>query len=233
MSFGMGSDKTSADSTMNSTQSIWGGQSPFLEALYSAAQGLQGQQSGQVGATANAYAGKGMNALTTGISSMKDIATTGGPVGQYANPNNALAQQQLSQLSQNIGQNFQRDVLPALNSQAGVAGAMGQSRNALARGVAASDAQNQIAQAGTNLYAQQYGIGAQAAGAATQARLNAAGELPGMGQSLYNLGLSPFTAQWAPLTALAGILGGPQALTTASSQSTQRGKSTKFNFGFS
>jgi len=223
MSFGGSSEKSS----MNSSQSIWGGQSPFLEYLYSAAQQMQQGQSANVTGAAGSLAAEGLGGARAGMASMQDIASTGGPVGQYAAPNNALAQEQLSQLSQNIGQNFQRDVMPALNSAAGVAGGLGGSRNAIGRGIAASDAQSQIAQAGTNLYGQQYGIGAQAAGAATQARMDAAGQLPGMGQSIYNLGLSPYTAQWAPLTALAGMIGSPQALTTAKSS----GKKKSFNFG--
>ena len=227
MSFGMQKDKSSA--SMTSDQSVWGGQSPFLEALYGAAQGLQGQQQGQIPGAAAGYAGEGLAGVRRGISSMSDLALTGGPVGQYANPNNALAQEQLSQMSTNIGNEFQRNVLPGLNSAAGLAGGMGGSRNAIGRGLAASDAQRQIAEAGTNLYANQYGIGAQAAGAATQARLDASGALPGMGESLYNLGMSPFTAQWAPMTALAGILGGPTTLTKA--QSSQSSKKSQFSFG--
>lgn len=227
MSFGGSSEKSSGK--MNSTQDIWATQAPYLQNLYSAAQGLFGQQQGQVPGAANAYAQEGLGGARAGMASMQDIAATGGPVGQYATPNNALAQQQLSEMSQNIGNEFQRNVLPSLNSAAGIAGAQGGSRNALGRGLAASDAQSQIAQAGTNLYGQQYGIGAQAAGAATQARLNAAGELPGMGASLYNLGMSPYTAQWAPMTALASMIGGPTALTTASSK--QSGKKTGFNLG--
>ena len=225
MSFGMGSEKSSAE--MN--QSIWGGQSPFLQALYQGAQGLQQQQSGQVPGAAAGYAQEGLRGARTGMSQMQDIARTGGPVGQYAKPNNALAQEQLAQMSTNIGNEFQRNVLPGLNSAAGVAGAMGGSRNAIGRGLAASDAQRQIAEAGTNLYGQQYGIGAQAAGQATQARMGAAGALPGMGQDIYNLGMSPFSAAWAPYTALAQMIGSP--VTLASSK--QSGKKSQFNFGLS
>jgi hypothetical protein len=223
MSFGMGSEKSSAE--MN--QNVWGGQSPFLQALYQGAQALQRQQGGQVPGAANRYAQEGLGGAGAGMASMMDIARTGGPVGQYANPNNALAKEQLSQMSTNIGQNFQRNVMPALNSAAGVAGGLGGSRNAIGRGLAASDAQQQIAQAGTNLYGHQYDIGAQAAAQATQARMGAAGALPGMGQDIYNLGLSPFSAQWAPYTALAQMLGSPVSLAS----SRQSGKKSQFNLG--
>ena len=227
MSFGTSSEKSSAN--MNSTQNIWGAQAPFLQNLYSQAQGLFQQQQGQIGGAADAYAQEGLGGARAGMASMMDIAATGGPVGQYAQPNNALARKQLGFMSENIGNEFQRNVLPSLNSAAGIAGAQGGSRNALGRGLAASDAQRQIAEAGANLYGQQYGIGAQAAGAATQARLSAAGELPGMGASLYNLGMSPYTAQWAPMTALASMIGSPTALTTAASK--QSSKKSGFNFG--
>jgi len=223
MSFGMNSQKSSADMSQN----VWGGQSPFLERLYAGAEGMFNNQSQNVPGAAAAYAQEGLGGARAGMKSMMDIASTGGPVGQYAQPNNELAQQQLAAMSGDIGQNFQRNVLPALNSQAGVAGGMGGSRNAIGRGLAASDAQSQIANAGTNLYGRQYEIGAQAAGAATQARLGAASELPGMGASLYNLGMSPYTAQWAPMTALTSMLGSPVTL----AQSKQSSKGKGFNFG--
>jgi len=227
MSFGGGSEKSSAN--MNSSQAIWGGQSPFLEQLYNSAQGLFNQQQGPVWANSTGLAQEGLAAGRAGINSMQDIARSGGPVGQYAQPNNALASQQLAAMSGDIGQNLQRNVMPSLNSAAGVAGGLGGSRNAIGRGLAASDAQRQIADAGTNLYGRQYEIGAQAAGAATQARLGAASELPGMGASQYNLGMSPFTAMWAPMTALASMIGSPTPLTTASSS--QKSSKKSFNFG--
>ena len=102
--------------------------------------------------------------MQAGIAGLQNLAGGGGPLAQYAQPNNALAQQQLGQYSQQVGQEFNRNIMPGIRSGAGITGNMGGSRAALAQGVAGGDAARAIAQGGTDLYAQQYGIGAQAAG---------------------------------------------------------------------
>lgn len=221
MSFGGSKSKSKS----SASQDVWETQSPFLQNLWGAAEELMNGQQGRVSKFADLFSQEGLRGARGGMSQLTDIARTGGPLAQYANPNNKLAQQQLRHQAGAIGDEFQRVVMPALNSAAGVAGGLGGSRNQIARGLAASDAQSQIAKAGTDLYAQQYGIGAQAAAGATQARLDAAGGMGDMGSNIYNLGMSPFTAQWAPLTALAQILGNPTVLSKSKSKGSSKSAS--------
>jgi hypothetical protein len=197
-------------------QTIWGPQAQALQGLYSGTSNLMQQQAPQIQGAAQAAANQALP-----YSGMQQL-------GQYATPNNQLAQQQLSQYSQQVGQEFARNIMPQLRSGAGLTNNMGGSRAALAQGVAAGDASRAIAQGGTDLYAQQYGIGAQASQA-----------LPGAAQGYYNLAMQPYQAAWAPYTQAAGIFGGPQALSGQQSfnlgenWNSQRGNPTKPSYGFS
>lgn len=196
-------------------QTIWGPQAKALQQMYGGVSNLMGQQAGQVGGAASRLAAQAMP-----YSGMQQL-------GQYANPNSGLAQRQLSDYSQQVGQEFGRNILPQIRSGAGLSGNMGGSRAALAQGVAAGDAARAIAQGGTDFYAQQYGLGLQAAQA-----------LPAAAQSYFNLGMAPYQAQWAPYTAAAGIFGGPQVLSASQginlgeNWNNQRGNPTKGSWGF-
>ena len=240
MSLGGSKSKQSSnqqqDQTSVSGQSIWADQMPFLTSLFGQAQNLQQQQQPTIRQRALEMALNASGVQTRSQRGYESVLDTGGgPLAQYAQPNNALAGQQLGHMSTQIGNEFQRVVMPALNSAAGVAGGRGGSRNQIARGLAASDAQGQIAKAGSDLYGTQYGIGAQAAAGSTQAMLDAAGGLGSLAPEIYNLGMSPFTAQWAPLTALAQILGNPQVLSASisrgASTGSSKGKSASASFG--
>jgi hypothetical protein len=196
-------------------QTIWGPQAQALQNMYGGVSGLMNQQAGQIGGAAQQAANQALP-----YSGLQQLA-------QYATPNNDLAQQQLSQYSQQVGQEFGRNIMPQLRTGAGIGGNMGGSREALAQGVAAGDASRAIAQGGTDLYAQQYGMGLQAAQA-----------LPGASAGYYNLAMQPYQAQWAPYTAAAGIFGGPTALQASQSfglgenWNSQIGKPTKPSYGF-
>lgn len=143
---------------------------------------------------------------------MGNIAGGGGPLSQFANPNSALAQQQLADATSNIQQQMQRVTMPGIQSAAGLSGGIGGGRQGIAQGVAMGDAAQAISQAGTNIYANQYNQAAQAAAGQTDAMLSAGSALPGAATSAYNLGMSPFSSQWGPYSQLAGILGGPTVL---------------------
>jgi hypothetical protein len=185
-----------------SSQNVWGAQAPALGNLYQQAQDKAGQgvDAGSAGA------------MATGIGALSKLAGGTTPLDQFATPNSALAQQQLGAAATQIGNQFNRVVLPGLTSSAGVAGALGGSRDMLARGLAASDAQQQIADAGTSIYSNMWNSAASAAAGKTDAMLSAGQALPGA--ALQNFGLS-----WAPLQQLAGILGGPTVLGQSSGNS--------------
>lgn len=212
-SYGYGYNQSLAQSlnAQQSNQNVWGAQAPALGNMYGQAQALAGKQAG-AGAASQALVDRNMGAVNQGIGAMGKIAGGGGPLAAYAQPNNALARQQLDAASAAIGENFQRNIIPGITSAAGQVGGIGGSREALARGVAAGDASNAIARAATDIYSQQYGIGAQAAAGQTDAMLTAASAMPGAATSAVNLGMSPYAAAWAPLQSMAQILGGPTVL---------------------
>lgn len=201
-----------AQSINQSASSVWGGQAPFLQQGYGAASSLAARQQPQVEAAANRMGAAGYADAQAGTGALRDIAQTGGPVAAYASPNNELARTQLQQMSDDIGSEFRRSILPGIQSAAGQVGAIGGSRAALAKGVAAGDAARAIGSAATDLYGRQYEIGANAAAGATDARLSAGTALPSAATQAYNLGLSPFSAAWGPIQSLMSSIGGPTVL---------------------
>lgn len=205
-------------------QGVWGPQAQALSGMYGQATGLANQQQGQVGAAANKLSQPGVAASQAGLTSLQGIANMQGPLAQFANPNSALAQQQLSNATSDITQNFQRSILPSITQGAGLTGNIGGSRMALAQGTAMGDAASAISKAGTDIYSNIYNTAAQSAAGLTDAASQAAGMLPTVAQGIYNLGMSPFQASWAPLTSLAGILGGPTTLSYGASQAASQGE---------
>lgn len=236
-----GYNSSLAQSMNASTQNVWGPQGNALQGLYGQAQQLAGQQ-GNVGQAAAGLANPGVAAGRGALSSLSNIANMGGPLARYANPNSGLASQLLGNATSDITQNFQRNILPSITSGAGLVGGIGGSRQALAQGVAGGDAANAISKAGTDIYNNIWNTGAQAAAGLTDAASQAASAIPGMAQGIYNLGMSPFQARWAPLTSLAGILGGPtvlgssyglsQAQSLGEQLSKGQGRSSNFGFSF-
>jgi hypothetical protein len=212
-----------SSSLANSATNVWGAQAAPLQSLYGQAQGQAGQ--GVDPSISGAAAG--------GVGALSKIAGGTTALDPFTNPNSDLARRQLSDASTEIGNNFNRVVMPGLTSAAGTAGALGGSRDYLARGVAASDAQSQISKAGTDIYSNIWNNASQAAAGKTDAMLSAGTSLPGAALQQYGLG-------WAPLQQLSGILGGPTVLSQSqagtqsenwnSSKSTQ--KSSQFGFNF-
>jgi hypothetical protein len=215
----------SVNSTVQGTD-IWGQQIPGFAQLFSNAMGLQSNQSAALPGTASGLVAGVMPQAQQGIGALAGIAGGQSPIEAYTSPNNALASTQLGQMTDDISTNFARSILPQIRTGAGLAGGIGGSREALAQGVAAGDAARQIASAGTNLYGQQYQIGANAAAGATDARLAAGQALPGLASQVFNLGMAPMQAAWAPLQALAQILGNPAILSRSISTGMDLNKSS-------
>lgn len=212
--YGYSQNMAQSVNASNSNQNVWGGQAPALQSLYGAAQG---------------QAAAGMNPALTqasngGIDALSKIAGGQTALDPFTNPNSDLARQQLQDASTQIGNQFNRVTLPGLTSAAGTAGALGGSRDSLARGVAASDAQQQIGQAGTSIFSNMWSNAAQAASGKTDAMLAAGQALPGA--AMQNYGMS-----WAPLSQLAGILGGPTVLGNSSAMGVSQagGQSENWN----
>lgn len=199
-----------------SLQSIWGPQAQALSGMYGQTSNLMNQQMQQVPGAATAAGAQVQPYGQQGLDLMS----------QYANPNSALAQSQLADYSQQVGQNFNREILPGIRSGAGITGNMGGSRAALAQGVAGGDAATAIAQGGRDIYSHQWDMGAQNASM-----------LPQMASQVYNLAMAPYASMWAPLTSAAGIFGGPTALSASQGQTigeswnAGRGAPTKPSYG--
>ena len=237
-----GYNSSLAQSMNASTQNVWGPQAQALQGLYGQAGQLMGQQQGQVGTAANALAQPGVAASRGALNALGGIANMQGPLAQYAQPNSALAKQQLGNATADITQNFQRNILPSITQGAGLTGNIGGSRMALAQGTAAGDAAQAIGKAGTDIYSNMYQTGAQAAAGLTDAASQAAGMIPAAAQGLYNLGMSPFQAHSTPITCMAGILGGPttlgqsyglsQAQSIGEQLARGQGRSSQFGFQF-
>lgn len=122
-----------------SGQSVWGGQSPYLEKMYGIAGDLLGGDS-MVGRAVNGVANNATRAW------QESLVPGGNP---YFERNVQSAIDQASQ-------SFNRQILPGLTDQGVGAGAFGGSRDQLARGEAAGLAGQGIAQMTGNLYGSQY-----------------------------------------------------------------------------
>ena len=220
---------------------IWGQQIPGFAQLYNQAMGLQQQQQAVAPGTAQNLVAGYMPAVNAGHIEPAEHCRRRIPDRAFC-----YAEQRAGATATvgdvgDIGTNFARNIMPQLRTGAGIGGNMGGSREALARGVAAGDASRSISNAATDLYGQQYGIAANAAAGATDARLNAANALPGAASQAFNLGMSPFQSAWAPIAALAQILGDPTILQRTASggwdlnrgSSSSQGRSSQFGLQLS
>jgi len=221
------------------------GQSEQLQGLGQNFLGGLGQTQGQLGQLGGAGFGQGQAGIEglQGIVSGQNPAAQA--LQQQAQGQNPFLQQQIGQLGEDVTRQFERG-LAATNAQAVGAGQLGGGRQGVAQGLLGESATRQFAQGATALRSQDIGrqlqasqslLGAQ--GAAGQA-LGGLGQQQGLGnqqaqlqgllgqgqlglgglgqlQGQFNLGLSPFEAQFSPLQNFAGILGGPTVLSEGSS----------------
>ena len=177
-----------------------------------------------------------------------------GQLRQIASGNDPAVQQQIDLLGGDIARQFEQ-LLPGIESQAIGGGQLGGGRQGVAQGLGLQASQDAFARGAGDIRFQdlnrQFGAagalsqGQQAAGGALgqlggqqelgAAGLNQAGELGagqlGLGglqslQGQFNLGFSPFEAEFTPLQNLAQIIGGPTILGSGSSF----GKTDQFGF---
>ena len=167
----------------SNTQSakVWKDQIPYLQGLYRQAQNLQGTQQGSIGGYADQLARNLMN-----------------PQGGYAVQNPYISQQ-IAGLGQDMGNMFQNQILPGIQSSAGIAGQFGGSRQGVAAGLAGQDLMSQFSRAATDI------------------RSNAYNNTMQMLPQLYDLGMSRYTAPWMPIQNASATFGPPTVLGGASS----------------
>ena len=187
-----------------SSTTLAGFQQPFLQQQFQSATNLAQRQQGQIGQVA------GPLAQQLGQQGQGFLGGLGANAGQQLNEfiGQGPTQQQIGSLGDLLQRNLGQS-LGQVNQQAVGSGGFGGARQGLAQGQAIGDTQLAFG-AGT----------AQILGQDVQRRQDAAGQqaqlqgLTGLGgleslQGLFNLGLSPFGAEFAPLQAAAGVIGGP------------------------
>ncbi len=169
-------------------------------------------------------------------------------LSQRVSGDNPFLNQQIQALGQDIGQQFREQVLPGIRGSAVQVGALGGGRAQIAEGLAAQRSQQTFGSLAAGLRQQDLAQQQQAAFGLQQGALQG-GALAGQGVAqqgqfaeaglgnlggLFNLGLAPFGAQFQPLQAFGGLLGGPTVLNQATARSTSQGTSgsSSFNLGF-
>ena len=223
-----------------SSQNVWGAQSPYLQQLFGQAGNAAINQMGGIGDYAGQMAGdyqgqmQGItdqmrggyqNPYAQQLASFNPAAT-----GAYAGANNPFAQQQTQQLGQNLGQFFREQLNPAITGNATQVSQLGGSRQGIAQTGAADAVAQQFQQGATAIGNNAYNTGAQMSNAYDQMRMQGlmgGGQMMGqqnqlnmmgLGQAaqqfpnMFNMRMQPYQAAWMPLQNLAGILGGPTVL---------------------
>ena len=265
--------------------SVWGGQSPYLEALYQNAfekmggqvntqtspgqwvggggsspfsdySGLGSSSGGQFipGQTSTSYS-MGQTPTPSGDAYNYAQNVAGGALGAFGNqaqggyidPNlqknlqglgsGQFQNQALGGAIQaglgDISRNFQRNIMPSINTGSAMTNTSGGSRQGIAQGLAASDANTQASDFVNKMYSQNFGQQLQSMLSANQqlgglqGQRNAA-QAGAMGQApqLAGLGGVPEQAYWqqqfAPLQQLSSILGNPAILGGGSQATSKR-----------
>ncbi len=201
---------------------VWGQQAPYLESLFGQASRMSDSQMGTIGQDAANLSGGLMQGA--GPWAMPGANPAIGNLMQRAQQGNPYLSQQIEGLGSDIGQTLQKYIMPGIASTAGLHGPFGGSRHGVAAGLAGSEAIRQFTQGATNLRSNAYGQGIQSAMGAGQLASQGVGQLG----DLYNLGMSPYQAQWAPLQAFGGLLGDPTVLQRGTNMS--RGGGGSFSF---
>ena len=213
-------------SALNTTQE------GYLNNLWGGAQNLANQGAGQAAGYAGYNAALAGNQQGQGYLNQGAGAVGGalGQLGQGQQAFNTLGNLQnpgvdpmMGVYADQIGQQFNRQVMPALQGQAILGGGLGSSRAGIAQGLAASDAQRNIQNFGAQLYGQGQDRALQAAGAQgnlanqfAQTGLQGAGMYGQLGQAtqqgaMNNLAAGQFGMgiPWYAQQQFAGLLGSP------------------------
>ena len=230
-------------------------QAPFLQNLRQGAQNLQQQQQGQIGDVARDLGGQLLGAGGQALGNLQGIqgqlqgnlAGFGGfqdasaALRQQAFGQNPQLQEQIGQLGQDIGRQFNQQILPGIESNALTAGQLGGGRQGVAQGLGIQASQDAFQRGATDLRSADIQRRLEAAGALgglglgqqqqTAGQLGQAGQLNLGGidslSSLFNLGLAPFGAEFGPLQQLAQLIGDPSIL--SQSQGTSFGRQEGFD----
>ena len=191
-------------------------QQPFLDLLREQATGLAGSQSGQIGEFAFPFADELLGGGRDLLASLSG--------GGFADPlrdfelNPSLIEDQIGALGTDINEQLQRFLGGAggLGSNFALGGTLGGGRQQVQEGIATQGAIDAFARESAGLRgedaAQRQRLGLDRATSLSQ--LQGQGQIAGLDnlQGLFNLGISPFGAEFGPLEALSGIIGDPTLL---------------------
>jgi len=186
-------------------------QQPFLDFTRNLGQSLTGLNT----SGAQQFAGQaGGNLFGMGMGMLPQLGNN--PFLQslqaQAGGNPGLVNQQVEQLSSDLGRSFQQQVLPGISRYAGGVGALGGSRQGVAEGIAGQGFADAFSRGVTDIYSADALRSQQAAtaggGLLAQGLLGGLSSMPG----LFDTGLGQFTGGFAPLSIYSGILGAPTVL---------------------
>ncbi len=191
-------------------------QQPFLDVLREQATGLAGSQQGAIGDFAFPFADELLGGGRDLLASLSG--------GGFADPlrefqlDDSLIEGQISALGTDINEQLQRFLGGAggLGSEFALGGTLGGGRQQVQEGIATGDAIRTFARESAGLrgadVAQRQRLGLDQATSLSQ--LQGQGQIAGLEnlQGLFNLGISPFGAEFGPLQALSGIIGDPTLL---------------------
>ena len=202
-----GSSSGSSSSSSNSQSSsfrdpafVWGEQAPWLEGLYS--------QAGQLAQNFQGNMGQAQGVYDQAMGGFNRLMNPG------VNP-------QLQAYSGEVQRNLERNLLPAIQGQAGQFGQMGGSRQGIAEGLAVGDSNRQITDMAANLY---------------NADMNRMGQAMSQAPSLGTFGQQ---IPWYAMNQYSGILGDPTVMqgaagsqSTASSSSSSEQSGEQWGYGY-
>lgn len=155
----------------NTKNAPWEGQQPFLRDMFSAASSQFETSKGsslpasQVDPNANIRAGwQGVQDFSrAGGQDIADKAVGGfgDLLGTLDVANSPLVQDQITQSNRQVSDDFNRNIMPAISTDALTAGQFGGTRQGVAEGVAASGAANAMSDAATDIMADAFRTGSQ------------------------------------------------------------------------
>jgi len=203
-----------SNSSQTDPSKIWETQAPFLKDLYERAQmASYGDMGTNYATQIGDQALSGFGAQMGGGYQIPGLQEG---LQNFGNMQNQALGGAVQAGLGDINRNLQRNILPSINTGAAMTNTSGGSRQGIAQGLAASEANRQAGDFVNKMYSQnfqnqmqnQLGAYGQLGGLQAQQNLAQQGAL-GLAPQLSNLG---FGAQYGDLSALSGLIGGPTVL---------------------
>jgi len=211
-----GEDSATADAA-----TVYGAQDPYLQDLY------QRSQLASYGNTGQNFANQINQGAQTGYQNQMGGGFQNQQLAQGLQNFGGMQNEALGGAIQaglgDINRNFQRNIMPSINTGAAMTNTSGGSRQGIAQGLAAGEANRQASDFVNQMQSQnwqnqmqnQLGAYGQMGGLQAQQNLSQQGAM-GMAPDLANLG---FGAQYGDLSALSSLIGSPTVLGGASQSS--------------